>query len=283
MPDSNRFRILGCALAAACATPVWASDFGLPALPFTAAQDEAQDAEEPVMEEADETPDFWSGWTRSVELGISGSSGNTDEFDLRAIFQTERETDRLRTLLRARYLYGEEDGSASENEWLIRGENDWKFPGERYFIFSFTQYEFDEFEDWDTRFQLFAGGGYDLMTERSLLDGGNDRASLKGRVGAGVVREFGTDDDEFRPEALLGLDFTWQINEAQKFAAGTEIFPSLNDFGELRAVSYANYDILLSEENNLTLRLGIEHEYDSNTDDADENDVKYFITILATF
>ena len=98
-----------------------------------------------------------------------------------------------------------------------------------------------------------------------------------------MTREFGTDDDEFRPEALIGLDFLWEINEGQTFAAGTEVFPSLNDLGEIRAVSYANYDILLSEENNLTLRLGVEHEYDSNTDDADENDLKYFITILATF
>ncbi|MEO1279172.1 MAG: DUF481 domain-containing protein [Planctomycetota bacterium] len=283
MPDSNRFRILACALTAACVAPAWASDFGLPALPFAATQEEAQDGDEAAVAEADETPDFWSGWTRSAELGISGSSGNTDEFDLRAIFQTERETDTLRTLFRARYLYGEEDGSASENEWLLRGENDWLFPGERYFVFAFGVYEFDEFEDWDTRLQLFAGGGYDFLTDRSLLDGGNDRASLKGRLGAGVTREFGTDDDEFRPEALIGLDFLWEINEGQTFAAGTEVFPSLNDLGEIRAVSYANYDILLSEENNLTLRLGVEHEYDSNTDDADENDLKYFITILATF
>ena len=282
MLDSNKFRFFGCALSAAVLWPTLSSESGFPSLRSLFVQDEGATTE-PAVEESEESTGFWSGWTRSAELGISGSSGNTDEFDLRAIFQTERETDTLRTLLRARYLYGEEDGSASENEWLVRGENDWLFPGERYFVFSFAQYEFDEFEDWDTRLQVFAGGGYDIMSERSLLEGGNDRASLKGRVGAGVTREFGTDDDEFRPEALIGLDFVWEINERQTFGAGTEVFPALDDFGELRAVSYANYDILLSDENDLRLRLGVEHEYDSNTDDADENDLKYFLTILATF
>lgn len=286
MHDSNKIRILACAVAAAAASGAIASEFGLAELELPYQEEASQEGESQVadgVEDSSGSSSFWSGWTRTGELGISGSSGNTDEFDLRAVFQTQRETENLRTLFRARYLYGEEDGSASENEWLMRGENDWLFPGERYFIFSFGVYEFDEFEDWDTRLQLFAGGGYDFFKDRALLENGQDRASLKGRVGAGVVREFGTDDDEWRPEGLLGLDFEWQIKENQKFAAGTEVFPSLNDFGELRAVSYANYDIRLSEENDLTLRLGIEHEYDSNTDDADENDLKYFITILATF
>jgi len=281
MRGKNKIQTLTCVAVASCVPGAWASEFNLPLL-SNVLQAEVQD-DELTPEEAAQPTDFWSGWVRNIELGLTGSSGNTENLSIRAVFQTERKTDQLRTKLRARYLYSEDDGEESENEGRLRGENDWLFPGERYFLFSFGVYEFDEFQDWDTRLQLFGGGGYDFLKERALLEGGQDRASLSGRVGAGVTREFGGEDDDWVPEGLLGLDFLWEINDRQTFAAGTEVFPSLDDFGEVRTISYANYDILLAEENELTLRLGVEHEYDSDSGDAKENDVKYFITILATF
>ncbi|MEQ8317404.1 MAG: DUF481 domain-containing protein [Phycisphaerales bacterium] len=286
MHESNKIRILTCAATAAMATFAQASDFGLPTIEFpyqeTSPEAEGDQGVEGV-EDSSGPASFWTGWTRSVEVGLNGSSGNSDSFDLRAIFETERETDELRTLFRGRYLYGEDDGRASENEARARGENDWKYPGERYFTFVFGVYEYDQFEDWDTRLQLFGGLGYDFLKERALLGGGQDRASLTGRVGGGVTREFGGSDDTWVPEGLIGLDFVWEINERNTFAAGTEVFPALDDFGEVRAVSFASYDVLLAEEADVRLRIGVEHEFDSNSGDAKENDVNYFLTILATF
>ena len=284
MSCSNKFQMI-VAVAAASFAPVltassFASDFGLPDLAFPYQEEGAQ--EDGVLTPED-TPGFWHGWTRTVEVGLTGTSGNTETLNLRAIFETERETDELRTLFRARYLYGRDDGEVSENEARARAENDWLFPGERYFVFTFGVYEFDEFQDWDTRLQVFAGVGYDFLKERSLLDGGQDRATLTGRVGAGATREFGGNDTDWRPEALLGLDFLWEINDRNTFAAGTEVFPALDDLGEVRTVSYATYDVSLSEENDIRLRMGIEHEYDSDSGDARENDLSYFLTILATF
>ena len=282
MRDSNKVRIAGGLLAAMTATAAFGSEFGLPVveLPY---QDEGEAAAVEGVVDSSEPTSFWTGWTRSVELGLNGSSGNSESFDLRAIFETQRETDELRTMFRARYLYGEDDGTASENKARARFENDWKYPGERYFTFVLGIYEYDQFEDWDTRLQLFGGLGYEFLKERALLDGGQDRATLTGRVGAGATREFGGEDDKWHPEALLGLDFLWEINERNTFAAGTEVFPALDDFGELRAVSYASYDVLLSEDADVRLRMGVEHEYDSEPGSAKENDVNYFVTILATF
>lgn len=280
MPVPNKNQLLSAVLAASIASGAWASQFALPTLELGAQEEQA---EEPAVEESVESPDFFSGWSRSVELGLTGSSGNSDNLTLRAIFQTERETDHLRTLFRARYLYSEDDGNESENEGRLRGENDWKFVGERYYLFALGVFDWDEFQDWDQRIQLFAGLGYEFLKERSLLESGQDRASLNGRLGAGATREFGSGDDDWHPEALIGLDFFWQITDRNSFAAGTEVFPALDDFGELRAISYAAYDIQLADDGDLRLRLGVEHEYDSDSGDAKENDVSYFVTILATF
>lgn len=286
MRSSNKLRILAGAAALCCASAAWASDFGLPTLEFPY-QEQSPEAEGDQgvagVEDTSGPTSFWSGWTRSVEFGLTGSAGNTENLKVRGIFETERKTDDLRTLLRFRYLYGEDEGSVSENEGRVRGENDWLFPGERYFVFAFAVYEFDEFQDWETRLQLFTGLGYEFLKERALLDSGQDRATLTGRVGAGATREFGGSDDTWHPEALIGLDFVWEINDRNTFAAGTEVFPALDDLGEVRTVSYATYDVLLAEKTDLRLRMGVEHEYDSDPGDAKENDVKYFITILATF
>ncbi|MFI4917212.1 MAG: YdiY family protein [Phycisphaerales bacterium JB060] len=273
-------------LVCACTPMALGSEFGLPAveLPYQEVSPEADgDQVAPGVEDSSGPTSFWTGWTRSVEVGLSGSSGNSEAFDLRAIFETERETDELRTLFRARYLYGEDDGSVSENEGRARAENDWLYPGERYFTFVLGVYEYDEFEDWDTRLQLFAGVGYEFLKERALLGGGQDRATLTGRVGGGTTREFGGSDDHWQAEALIGLDFVWEINDRNTFAAGTEVFPSLSDLGEVRSVSYASYDVKLAEEADVRLRMGVEHEFDSDSGDAKEHDVNYFLTILATF
>lgn len=278
----NKSRIVAGLAAFSWASVAMASDFGLPTLEFPYQEEQAEQAEA-AIEDTSEPVGFFEGWVRTIEFGLNGSSGNTENLSIRGIFQTERTTDQLRTLFRARYLYSEDDGNESENEGRLRAENDWLFPGERYFIFAFGVYEFDEFQDWDQRIQLFAGLGYDFLKERALLESGADRASLKGRLGTGAVREFGGEDDTWHPEALLGLDFFWQITERNSFAAGTEVFPVLDDLGEFRAINYATYDILLSDDTDLRLRLGVEHEYDSDSGDAKENDVKYFVTILATF
>lgn len=238
--------------------------------------------EQPDQQPPDE-PDFWSGWKRSIEAGITGSSGNNDTFNLRAIIETQRETDRMRTLISGRYLYGKDGGDASQDEGRLRGENDWKFAGERYFLFAQAQYDYDQFQDWDTRFQGFLGGGYDFLKERSLLEGGQDRASLRGRIGFGATREFGSDNTVWHPEALLGLDFTWAIDDRNTFSAGTEVFPVLDDLGEFRARNYAHYEVKLSNTRDVRLRIGAEHDFDSDPGDAEENNINYYITILMTF
>ncbi len=283
MSVSNKSRILAGVAGFSMATAALGSDFGLPTLEFPYQEAHTPEAGVQGVEDTSGPTSFFEGWTRSVEVGLTGASGNTENFNLRAIFQTERETDTLRTLFRARSLYAKDGSDISENNALARGENDWLYPGERYFTFVFGVYEFDEFQDWDTRLQLFGGLGYDFLKERALLENGQDRATLKGRLGAGVTREFGGNDDTWVPEGLIGLDFVWEINDRNTFAAGTEIFPALDDFGEVRTVSYVSHDVLLAEKADVRLRVGIEHEYDSNSGDAKENDVKYFITILATF
>jgi putative salt-induced outer membrane protein YdiY len=283
MGVSNKSRILAGVAAVSMGTAAFGSDFGLPTLEFPYQEADPEAAVVEGVEDTSGPTSFWEGWVRTVEFGLTGSAGNTENLNIRAIFETERKTDTLRTLLRARYLYGEDDGSVSQNEGRLRGENDWLFPGERYLVFAFGVYEYDEFQDWETRLQMFGGLGYEFLKERALLDSGQDRASLTGRLGAGVTREFGGTDDTWHPEAVIGLDFVWEINDRNTFAAGTEVFPALDDLGEFRSVSYISHDVQLAETGDLRLRVGAEHEWDSDPGDAKEHDVKYYLTILATF
>ncbi|MEO1009292.1 MAG: DUF481 domain-containing protein [Planctomycetota bacterium] len=276
-------------LAAGLAVPssALAETLGLPTVELPQDQAEVGEAQadgeaEPVDEGPGPRTSFWSGWSRTIELGLDGATGNTEAFNFRFATSTMRETDYLRTELSGTYDFGTNDGEESKNQARVLGVNDWKVPGKRHFYFGRGVYDFDEFQDWDSRLQLFGGVGYEILKERSLLDGGTDKADLRGRAGAGATREFGGVDNSWRPEALIGIEFDWMINERSSFDAYSNFFPALDDL-DARIESGANYDILLSEEDSLTLRLGVEHRYDTEPGDANRSDFEYYILLVYEF
>jgi len=257
--------------------PVAALDLPDVALP---AQDAAENPDGAAADEGPADPTgFWSGWSRRAELGLLGATGNNESLNIRARIATERESDLLLTRASARYLFGTNEGEETQNEARIRGDNEWKVAGQKYFYFAQGIFDHDEFQDWDQRVQLFGGLGYEFYKDRSLLKGGKDKATLKGRAGAGFTREFGGDENAILPEAFLGVEFDWQISERSGFSVVSDLFPALDEAGDFRSVSAAEYNILLDEEMNLSLTLGAELEYDTRPGDAKRTDLLYYATV----
>ncbi len=63
---------------------------------------------------------------------------------------------------------------------------------------------------------------------------------LRGRFGAGVSREFGSADDDWKPEADLGIDFEHKISDRQRFEFTTDYYPTWKDFSDYRLVANAS-------------------------------------------
>ncbi|MEZ6244361.1 MAG: DUF481 domain-containing protein [Phycisphaerales bacterium] len=219
---------------------------------------------------------FWSGWDGSVEAGITGSDGNSESFNFRANLSLERLTNKMETRVGLTYKYATQDGAQNANRFEANARNDWLMPDSRWRFFVQGKYEFDEFQDWDSRISGFGGVGYEFIRPEDQ----EPNITLIGRAGIGGSQTIGGTNETFTPEALLGLDFAWDIKEGHKFAVTSELYPSLDEFGDFRWITDVNYEILLDAESHLYLKLGIEDRYDSNPGgSAKRNDIDYYATL----
>jgi putative salt-induced outer membrane protein YdiY len=209
-----------------------------------------QDAAEPPPKE----------WKSSFTLAAGASAGNTDSQNLAVILKSVRETPSDVTTLDAGYTYGAQDGDRSSNKATGGIRHDWLLPDSPWFLFAQGRADYDEFQSWEYRLSAHGGAGYELIK--------SEKFDLTARFGAGVNKEFNSLDEDLKPEALLGLDMRWQITEKQSLVAGSTLYPDLGDLSESRLVSFADWKVLVDEESNMNLYVGIQDEYYSRTDEG---------------
>ena len=218
------------------------------------------------------TPGWLDGWKGTVEAGLNGSDGNTEQISFRIAASAKRTTERMETTVGASYQYATSDGVESENRFEASGLNDWLNKGSRWRYFATGKYEFDEFQDWDHRLSGYVGVGYEFIK--------NDKTTLIGRAGLGGAYEIGGQNEEFNPEAMLGLDYTRKLTERQSLTASTEFYPDLSDLSEFRMINRAGWQITVDPETNMFLRLGAEHRHDSDPGKGfKHNDLDYYLTL----
>lgn len=222
-------------------------------------------------------PQSWSqGWKGSIELGINGSSGNTERFNLRAGVGVTRVTEKHDTSANIVYAYATDGGDASESRFRFNVRNDWKFKGSPWRIFALGSAEFDDFQDWDWRLAAAAGVGYAVIE--------TDKTTLVGRLGGGFSKKIGGSDNAIRPEGLIGADLRHKLTERQQLTASATLYPDLSDIGEFRFVGSAAWEVLIDPEVNLSLKLGVEDRYDSMPGGGfTKNDIDYFAMLVFAF
>jgi len=243
---------------------------------------EGQAAEGPVVPANTHSPPLVTskgllpGWDKRVEVGFTGSEGNTENSSLRAAFLANFENDVARWIFATKYYYATTDGETTDNNFAGGLRKDWLFADESYFLFSQVRYEYDQFEAWRHRGIGNAGIGFAVIDEEDL--------ALNTLFGAGVTKEF-SGEREFRPEALLGLELLrWNTFEGHQLTGSTTLLPDLGDAGEFRWVNEVAYTIAIDRAKGLSLKFGIDHEYQSEVaPNNDNHDVKYFGSLVYDF
>ncbi len=215
------------------------------------------------------------GWDKHFELGFTGSDGNSQTFNLNSRFTASREDEQDRWKFDAAYFRTQDDGSRTRNELTGELVRDWLMPDSPWFKFANAKLEYDEFQDWETRTSGFLGIG------KTLRD--SPKHKLAGRAGLGGSYEFGV-VNELVPEAMFGLEWAYQINDRQTLISHATVFPDLDEFGESRTLAGVAWLIELDHADGLSLKLGIDDEYESTTEGpADHNDVKYYGALVYDF
>ncbi len=218
-------------------------------------------------------------WRGGVEFGVTGSQGNSDVFALRLGANADRKTES--NFLHMDFLYAitSEDDTTRQNQALFNARDEILFRGSPWSIFSALQLEYDEFRAYDLRVGVYAGLSYRWIKSEDTL--------FKTRLGAGAMREMnlreGGPPDRWVPEAVIGGVFNHRFTDRQGFVSSLDVFPNLSQLGQFRVRARAGYEIVISPEHGMVLRLGVQDRYDSNPGPAKRNDLNYFTTLLFRF
>lgn len=215
-------------------------------------------------------------WKFRAELGLTGTSGNTRTQDLRAAIGALLETSSERWKFDGVYMRSKTDGEVTKKNWYVAGLHDWLFKNSPWLLFATARYDWDDFQQWDSRISAGVGIGYTVI----------DTETTKGRLRAGFfeTREHGgPNDGDWRPEGMLGAEATHQLTKSQTLEGAVTWYPDLQNSGEYRIVASAAWSIKLTE-NGLSLKAGVEEEYDTHLEAPFERrDVNYFAALLYEF
>lgn len=218
----------------------------------------------------EEKPDY-PLWTGYADLGLAGTEGNTETINLRTGVGVKRETENTTLTIDGRYRLSTDRGDTTSNQALGNARFDYRIPDSRWGFFGEGKIEYDEFKDFDLRLDLLGGVTYAFIR--------NDTTSLVGRAGVGVYREFGSQEDEWVPQGVLGLRFEHAFNDRTKFIAYSDYFPSFEDLDDFRVISGAGIEVALNEKKSLVLKAGVEDRYDNQPGDAEEHDIDFFVLL----
>jgi putative salt-induced outer membrane protein YdiY len=217
------------------------------------------------------------GWNKQIQLGFTGSSGNSETQDVLVGVRGSFADETKRWQFDSGYFRASTDGSSTKNQAFAMLLRDFLFPGKKYFAFATTRYDWDQFQEWDHRLSLAGGLGYAFI-DRETFD-------LRGRAGIGTTKTFGSPgDDEWVPEAVLGLETEWLPAERQKVTAYTTFFPSLSDLGEFRNLTGVDWSLSIADGLGLSLNVGVQNEYESDVAPGiEKNDLLYRAALLYDF
>jgi len=218
-----------------------------------------------------------AGWNKQIQLGFTGASGNSENQDLLTGVRGSFADDTKRWQFDSGYFRSTSDGDETKNQAFAMLLRDFLFAGKKYFAFASTRYDFDQFQQWDHRLNLSGGFGYSFVDGKSF--------DLRTRLGFGGTKTFGSPgDDEWVPEAVIGLESEWLPAERQKLTAFTTFYPSLSEGGEFRNLSGVDWSLLIADGLGLSLNLGVQNEYESDVPAGiEKNDLLYRAALLYDF
>ena len=225
-------------------------------------------------------------WNSKIELGFVANEGNTEDANVLLAVNSLLDRGYDKYTFDSRYSLRTSRGDRSENKLTAGLLTEWPIPPSRWSYFAQSRFDFDEFQSWETRLTGGGGLGYHLIDINEFDSNGNaiDVFDLHVRAGLGLRREFGSMNERIQPEGILGGNLVWQITNHQRFAGGSTFFPNLEESGEFRVVTNAEWVFNLNTFEGLSLKLGLAHEHQSLTDPGiDENDLTVYGAFVLDF
>ncbi len=226
----------------------------------------------PPNSEIAKPPKIWEG---SFDLGVNGTEGNSQNFNLRSGAKLKRTLPDGKLSLSLDYANNSADAVETANRAFFEGRNEWLFKESPWTWYIHETTEYDEFKPWDLRITFDTGIGYQIYKD--------ELTSLIGRTGPGTSHEIDGPDDGWVPELNFGLAFERKLSKRQKVNVEVDYIPDVSDLNDYRINSQINWELLVDDERHISLKVGILDRYDSTPNGASYNDLDYKAVVVWSF
>lgn len=217
----------------------------------------------------------WDPWEGNVELGLNGTDGNTETFNVRLGVTAKHKTETFVQSLQFTTIQKSANGVTTANTALLDGRLEWPMPGTPWNYFIHGLAEYDEFKAFNARVSGDTGFGYEWIQTGAT--------TLISRTGLAFSHEIGGPDNTVHPELLLGGEYKHKFNATHSVSFKTDYYPNVQDFSDFRLNSVASWEIALAQAWGLSLKLSVIDRYDSTPQGAKPNDLDYSTLLIWTF
>jgi hypothetical protein len=206
-------------------------------------------------------------WNFVVGAAFGFVENVNSEFNIRLSAQAEHNSEFARLRINGAYFLNSTNDEIIDNDISFATTQDWFFPESDWSIFARGSYQWDQFELWEHRVSGYLGPGYKLIDTEGL--------SIDTRLGGGLSYEYGI--PQTFPELLASVEWSWKINDRQKFAGTFSYAPEVTNFDQFRLSLNAEWNFQLQEEKGLSFYVGIRDEFQSIVPEGStRNDLRLF-------
>lgn len=220
-----------------------------------------------------------SPWKFKAELGANGSRGNVENSALHAAVSAVLDDDERRLSAQVVHSQAKTAEVKTQDQTYFELTHDWKIKDSPWSVYATARMDWDSFQDWDRRASVGAGVGYAVSDTKDL--------KLRLRAGGAMTKEWGGSDPDNtrrRPEATVGADGSWVVNETNSIEGKFTYFRDLRDTSKYRVLGSLAWSVKLAKDSPLSMKLGAEDEYDTHRfAPFKKNDFRYFAALVAEF
>ncbi|MFQ3226191.1 MAG: hypothetical protein ACI8Z5_002463 [Lentimonas sp.] len=212
-------------------------------------------------------------WQYDVALNLSGKKGNTDKFHFGTDvdIRLKGPDDELRFGME--YEQGDENDNKTDDRALGRIGYE-RFNAENIGWYVHTALETDKISDIYFRSSTGGGASYRWIN--------NDAQTLivRGGLGYRFTEYEGDRDNDSSATIETGLEHTYKFHDFLFMENKLYYSPTLEDFGDYRAVHDSSLKIPVGNGESFWIRMGIKNEYESQTSAEEKLDTSYYTKLV---
>lgn len=220
---------------------------------------------------------WYKPWDGSAELGLNGTEGNSQTFNIRVGAKAKYEQPWVTQTYEVIHVDNSSDGVQTALNGYFDGRIVWPIVvSSRWSYFIHSRSEYDNFRDYDFRISGDTGLGYSVWK--------TDTSKFDLRSGISTSREIGGSENKFVPELTFGMELNHQIDDRQKISLTSDYYPAVDDLTQdYRINTNASWEIVVSKAWGLSAKLSVIDRYDNTPQGRKPNDINYAALMLWAF